>query len=59
MIRNDSVDLSVLAYGHRINKNRLKVDETVSIDGKNPGRSFKLTVNKIDKNEVSGYLIPG
>lgn len=57
--RNDSVDLSVLAYGHRINKNRLKVNETVSIDGKNPGQSLKLTVNRVDRNEISGYLVPG
>lgn len=54
--RRGTADLSILAAGHRINRNRVKLDETVSVGSKDSGRSLQLILKKIDKNSVSGYL---
>lgn len=55
--RHGTFDLSVLAYGHRINRSRMKPEDEILIDSKDPSKVLKLIVKSVDKNGVSGYLV--
>lgn len=53
--KHETFDLSVLVDGHRFDKKHVRSDEAlaISIGGSQP---MELIVNRVGKNEISGYL---